>query len=56
MKSICQSTDPVGPVPSSLSINEVVDDKVAGGDETYGDKASRDASFFKQIISWCLKI
>ncbi|GFZ05587.1 putative endonuclease or glycosyl hydrolase [Actinidia rufa] len=30
MKSTCQSTDPLGPVPSSLSSNEVVDDKVAG--------------------------
>ncbi|XP_057491912.1 uncharacterized protein LOC130777530 [Actinidia eriantha] len=51
VKSTCQSTDPVGPVPFSLSSNEAVDDKVAGGDEAYSDKSSRDASSFKQLIS-----
>ncbi|KAI8535921.1 hypothetical protein RHMOL_Rhmol10G0213100 [Rhododendron molle] len=54
VKSICQTTDLVGPASFSSSHKEaVMDDKLVGGDEAQGELSSRDPHFFKQIISWC---
>ncbi|XAR62322.1 hypothetical protein NMG60_11017045 [Bertholletia excelsa] len=52
-KSTCQKTDPVAEASFPSSTNKAtMDEKVAGGDEAYGDRC-RDNGFFNQIMSWC---